>query len=118
MQQFVRTCSTCQRIKLVSHARHGKLQPLPVPEYNWQFIEMDLITDLPVMPSGFNAIVVVVDRLSEMVHLMPTKTTVSAPALAKLFFDLVVRLHGVPEDLVSDRDSNFASSFWTELLKL
>ena len=118
VQQYVRTCSTCQRIKPVNHAPHGKLQPLPIPEYNWQSIGMDLITDLPVTPSGYNAIVVVVDRLSKMVHLMPTKTTVTAPALAKLFFDQVVRLHGVPEDLVSDRDSKFTSSFWTELLKL
>ena len=118
VQQYVRTCSTCQRIKPVNHAPHGKLQPLPIPEYNWQSIGMDLITDLPVTPSGYNAIVVVVDRLSKMVHLMPTKTTVTAPALAKLFFDQVLRLHGVPEDLVSDRDSKFTSSFWTELLKL
>ena len=76
---------------------------------------MDLITQLPRTAAGHDAIVVFVDKLSKMVHYAPTTTTVTAPQLARLFFDVVVRHHGVPVSIVSDRDARFTSLFWRAL---
>jgi hypothetical protein len=79
---------------------------------------MDLITGLPITRVGrHDAIVVFVDKLSKMVHYAPCTTTVDAPSLAKIFFHEVVRLHGVPNILISDRDPRFTSHFWTALWK-
>jgi hypothetical protein len=73
---------------------------------------MDFIVQLPVTKAGFDAIVVFVDTFSKMVHLAPTKTTASAPDTARIFFDQVIKLHGLPKSIVSDRDAKFTSKFW------
>jgi transposase InsO family protein len=78
---------------------------------------MDLITQLPHTKAGNDAIVVVVDKYSKMLHCIPTTTTVTARQLAKLFFNEIVRLHGVPSSIISDRDPRFTSSFWQQLWK-
>ena len=78
---------------------------------------MDLITQLPRSRSGNDAIVVFVDKLTKMVHYVATTTTVSAPKLATLFMREVVRLHGVPESILSDRDPRFTAHFWREFWK-
>ena len=79
---------------------------------------MDFVIHLPITKKGHDAILTVVDRMSKMVHLIPTKTTVTAVQTAQLFYDHVWKLHGVPKDIVSDRDSRFTGHFWTELLRL
>ena len=79
---------------------------------------MDFITGLPTTSRGNNSIMVVVDRMSKMVHLIPTTQNVTASGVAQLFQDRVFALHGVPDDIVSDRDSKFTSAFWTNLQKL
>ena len=73
---------------------------------------MDLITQLPTTKSGMDAIFVCVDRLSKMVHLAPTTTTVTAPKLAKIYVNNVFKLHGLSKAIVSDRDPRFTSNFW------
>jgi transposase InsO family protein len=78
---------------------------------------MDFITQLPKTKAGHDAIVVFVDVFSKMVHFVPTKTTATAPETAKLFFDHIFRLHGLPQSIVSDRDAKFTSRFWQTLFK-
>ena len=78
---------------------------------------MDFITQLPQTKAGWDAIIVFVDTFSKMVHLVPTKTTASAPETARLFFDHVVKLHGLPKSVVSDHDSKFTSKFWKTLFQ-
>ena len=78
---------------------------------------MDQIVELPKTTHGFDSIVVYVDRLTKMMHCQLTRTNVSAPELAKIFFDTVVRLHGLPDDVVSDRDPKFTGHFWRALFK-
>ena len=63
---------------------------------------MDFITQLPKTKAGHDAIVVFVDVFSKMVHFVPTKTTATAPETAKLFFDHIFRLHGLPHSIISD----------------
>ena len=96
----------------------GLLQPLPIPERPWSSVSLDFITDLPRTNAGFDAILVVVDRLTKMAHFIPTVTTVDAPGTAELMLREVVRLHGLPQTLVSDRDPRFVSLFWETLFKL
>jgi hypothetical protein len=80
---------------------------------------MDFITDLP--KSGkrqFDTIMVIVDRLSKMCHFIPTHKTASTEKVAKLLHDNVIKLHGLPDSIVSDRDPRFTSKFLTELFKI
>src|SRR5215469_16943190 len=79
---------------------------------------MDFITRLPRTPSGFDAITVFVDRLTKMIHLCPGKTTDSAPDVAHQFLSTVFKLHGLPSQIISDRDSRFTGHFWKALMSL
>ncbi|KAJ9514422.1 hypothetical protein QJQ45_012357 [Haematococcus lacustris] len=118
VHDYVRTCPCCQRNKSNTAKPTGLLHPLPVPQHRWEQVSMDLITQLPSTAAGHDAIVVFVDRLTKMIHAVPTTTTVSASILARTFFDHVFRLHGLPKVIVSDRDPRFTSTFWTELFRL
>ena len=118
IEDYVTSCDTCQRIKTSQQKPTGLLQPLPIPTRPWEVISMDFITQLPSTKNGHDAILVIVDTLSKMVHFIPTETTATAPQTAKLVFDHVFRLHGLPKAIVSDRDSKFTSRFWKTLFKL
>ena len=79
---------------------------------------MDLIVELPKTNDGYDAIITIVDRLTKMAHFIPTTTTVTAKQVANLFINNIFKLHGVPQDIISDRDPRFISNFWKELCKL
>jgi Integrase zinc binding domain/RNase H-like domain found in reverse transcriptase/Chromo (CHRromatin Organisation MOdifier) domain/Integrase core domain len=117
VREYVRTCLQCQRNKPTNTKSPGLLQPLPIPEKNWEQVSMDLIVQLPRTKRGFDAVVTFVDKLSKMVHFVPTKTDITAPELARLFIDNVVRLHGLPRIIISDRDPKFTSIFWRALFE-
>ena len=114
---FIRSCPQCQ----ISKPRHdkpfGEIIPLQPPEEPWQDISLDLITRLP-KSHHYTAILVIVDRFSKMAHFIPTHHDSDAPMIAQLVFDNIVRLHGFPRSMVSDRDTRFLSNFWTELFYL
>jgi transposase InsO family protein len=118
VKRYVSTCDVCARAKAPRHKPHGFLVPLPIPARPWSSISMDFIVELPPSPSGDNAILVTVDRFSKMAHFSVTRTTADAADIARLFLRDVYRLHGLPADIVSDRDKIFRSSFWQHLLSL
>jgi hypothetical protein len=109
VDQYVRNCHSCQRSRTSRHATFGVLRPLPVREKPWEDISKDFVVGLPEC-EGFDAVWVVVDRLSKMRHFIPCHTTVDALVLAKLFLREVVRLHGLPKTIVSDQGPQFAST--------
>ncbi|GAU16304.1 hypothetical protein TSUD_299360 [Trifolium subterraneum] len=117
VQEFVKACDICQRQKYLTSSPGGLLQPLPIPKRIWEDISMDFITGLP-KSKGYEAVFVIVDRLSKYVHFVPLKHPYTARTIAEIFVREVVRLHGVPLSIVSDRDPIFISNFWKELFKL
>ena len=112
IQQYVTSCDACQRNKPSQQSPMGPMMALKIPGRPWQWVSMDLITALPRSRSGNDAIVVFVCKLTKMVHYVATTTNVTAPQLATLFMREVVRLHGVPEAILSDRDPRFTAHFW------
>jgi hypothetical protein len=118
VNDYVLSCDVCQRMKHRAGPSHGELQPLPIPDGPWESVSLDFVVALPKTQGGYDAVCVFVDRLTKMVHLVPTTTSVTAEQTARLLFDNVVRLHGVPKSIVSDRDPRFSSHFWDALGKL
>jgi hypothetical protein len=117
VRRFVASCDSCQRMKPTNKHPVGLLQPLPVPGDTWDSVSMDFIVSLPQTAAGFTAVAVFVDRVSKMVHLAPCHDTRTAEDFAELFFQHVFRLHGLPSEIVSDRDPLFTSKFWRALMK-
>jgi RNase H-like domain found in reverse transcriptase/Reverse transcriptase (RNA-dependent DNA polymerase)/Integrase zinc binding domain/Chromo (CHRromatin Organisation MOdifier) domain/Retroviral aspartyl protease len=117
-KEYVATCESCQRNKASHQRPAGLLQPLESPSQRWETVTMDFIVQLPKTARGSDSVVVFVDKLSKQVHFVANKTTDSAADVARLFFDNVFRLHGMPTTIVSDRDTKFTSRFWKELHRL
>ena len=110
VERYVRSCDACQHNKVVRHAPFGLLSPLPILTRPWLSVSLDWITDLP--PSHYHdAVLVVVDRLTKQALFIPTTKSMAAPDVATLFVQHVVRVHGLPQTLVSDRDPVFTSHF-------
>ena len=112
VREYVRSCDLCQRNKPVVGKTRGLLQPLPVPTDRWEDISLDFITGLPPTPTGYDAVLVVVDRWTKWAYFIPTHTTADAKQTAQRFHDVVFSRHGMPRRLVSDRDPRFTSHFW------
>ena len=113
--EFVSKCMTCQQIKSEHQAPVGKLHLLPIPEWKWEKITMDFVTGLPRTQRKNDAIWVIVDRLTKSAHFLPIRWGCTLDQLAKRYVDEIVRLHGVPLSIVSDRDPRFTSRFWGSL---
>ena len=109
---YVTSCDACQRNKPSQQSPMGPMMPLPIPNRPWQQFSMDLITQLPRSRSGNDAIVVYTDKVTKLQHYVATQTAVTAPQLATLTIREVVRLHGVPDSILSDRDPRFTANFW------
>jgi hypothetical protein len=117
VQALVRSCAVCQRYKAEHLQPLGLLMPLPVPQGVWTDVALDFVEALPRV-HGKSVILTVVDRLSKYCHFIPLAHPYSAESVAQAFFNKVVRLHGVPQSMVSDRDTVFTSLFWQELMRL
>ncbi|KAE8216955.1 hypothetical protein CF319_g8841, partial [Tilletia indica] len=117
IHNYVDTCDSCSRTKPQRHKPYGPLHSLHVPIRPWTDVAMDFVEALP-NSFGFDAILVIVERLTKMALFIPTYTTLTSPDLAKLYLQHVFSKHGLPDTIVSDRGSEFTSSFWRSLCKL
>ena len=109
--EYVSRCLTCQHVKALRQRQVGLLQPLYIPHWKWEEISMDFITGLPKTRRGFNVIWVIVDRLTKAAHFIPDRATYQLDHWAQLYVKEIVRLHGVPVTIVSNRDVKFTSNF-------
>ena len=91
------------------------LQPIKIPEWKWEEVEMDFIVGLPHTQRGFDSIWVIVDHLTKVAHFILVKVTYSSAKLAELYMERIVCLHGVPKKIISDRGTQFTSHFWQKL---
>ncbi|KAL0157922.1 hypothetical protein M9458_045998, partial [Cirrhinus mrigala] len=117
VQQYVQACNICARSKTTNTPSTGELQPLPIPKRPWSHISIDFVTGLP-ESQGKNTILTIVDRFSKAVHLVALTGLPSAKTTAELILEHVVRLHGFPKDIVSDRGPQFTAKFWQAFCRL
>ncbi|GAU51141.1 hypothetical protein TSUD_240800 [Trifolium subterraneum] len=115
--EFVSRCIVCQQVKIEHQKPAGPLQPLEIPEWKWEHITMDVVTGLPRNQKGEDSIWVIVDRLTKSAHFIVVKSTYKASRYAEIFLEEIVKLHGVPVSIVSDRDPTFTSHFWRAFQK-
>ena len=115
---YCQGCIVCQQQKDGRTKQIGTPQPLKVPQRRWGSVTTDFITHLPKTSRGFDAITTFVDRLSRRVHFAPSRMSDGAVEVARTFMDSVFRLHGLPDEIVSDRDPKFTAKFWRELMKM
>ncbi|KAL0540359.1 hypothetical protein IC582_024596 [Cucumis melo] len=112
---FVSRCLVCQQVKAPRQRPAGLLQPLSVLGWKWKSVSMNFITGLPRTLKGYTVIWIVVDRLTKSAHFFSGKSTYTASKWGQLYMTQIVRLHGVPVSIVSDRDARFTSKFWKGL---
>src|SRR6202789_2442989 len=117
VSEFCRTCESCQRAKGSMKKPTGKLHTLPIPTKPWDSVGMDFIGPFP-ESKGYNYLWVIICRMTSMMHLIPVHTRMKASELSWIYLREIVRLHGLPSSIVSDRDSKFTSKWWRELHKI
>ena len=114
IELYCKTCGICTTTKDMNSKLTGLLHSLLIPDRLWKSIGMDFMGPLPKL-NNFSYLLVVIDQLTSQVHLVPTTMTVTTRGVAWLILKEVMRLHGIPESIVSDRDTKFTSIFWKEL---
>ena len=112
---YVSKCLTCSRVKVEYQKPSGLLQQPEIPMWKWEHISMDFITKLPRTSSGCDKIWVIVDRLTKSAHFLAIRDRDRTERLARIYLREIVSKHGVPLSIISDRDSQFTSNFWTTL---
>ena len=119
VKNYVRGCDVCLTSKAVLHKPYGDLQSLLISTHRWKDLSIDFVTGLPLSTDwkgdSFDLILVIVDRLTKMVHYEPVKVTINAPGLSEVIIDVVIRHHGFPDSIISDRRAIFTSKFWSSL---
>lgn len=119
--KFIKQCVSCQQNKHSTHTKYGEAQAMEPPTAPWTNITMDFVTQLPtskdlVTGYSYDSIFVVVDRFTKAAEFVPFRHSYTAEQLARVFLDRIVRHHGIPESIISDRDKLFTSNYWTTLL--
>ncbi|KAK8916356.1 hypothetical protein KSP39_PZI022892 [Platanthera zijinensis] len=110
--QYIAKCRTCQLVKAEHQKPGGYLQSLPIPEWKWDDITMDFVMGLPRSKAGNNGIWVIVDRLTKVAHFIPMKNDSPVQKLVDQYIDSVIKYHGIPRSIISDRDGRFTSNTW------
>jgi hypothetical protein len=110
VERYVSRCTTCNKAKSRLNP-HGLYIPLSISSVPWEDISMDFILELPRTKRERDIIFVVVDHFSKMAHFIPCHKRDNASHVAEFFFTEIVRLHGVPNTIVSDGNTKFLSHF-------
>ena len=114
--KYVLTCDVCQKSKVKRHAPYGLLQPIPIPSQPFEVISMDFIPELP-DSHGFDNILVIVDKLTKYLNLIPCQTEIKEAEVAELVFKHIFANYGLPRQIISDRDPKWTGLFWESVCK-
>uniref|UniRef100_A0A251VQQ9 RNA-directed DNA polymerase n=1 Tax=Helianthus annuus TaxID=4232 RepID=A0A251VQQ9_HELAN len=109
---FVSKCLTCSKVKAEHQRPSGLLKQPKIPTWKWESIAMDFITKLPRTTAGHDSIWVIVDRLTKSAHFLPIREDFKVEKLAKVYMKEIICRHGIPIDIISDRDARFTSRLW------
>ncbi|GJR99634.1 putative reverse transcriptase domain-containing protein [Tanacetum coccineum] len=115
--EYVSKCLMCSKIKAEHPKPSGLLQQPEIPEWKWEKITIDLVTKLPKSSSGYDAIWVIMDRLTKSGHFLPIREDYKTEKLARIYINEIVARHGVSVSISSDHDGRFASHLWQALQK-
>ena len=115
LKKYIAGCDTCARNKSRRQKPYGLLQPLPIPDRPFSGISMDFIVDLP-KSNGFDSILVIKDRLTKYALFSPCDKGITASQTANLFINEFFKLFGLPDEIVTDRGTQFNSKFFKEVL--
>jgi len=123
VEEVIENCDTCIRNKLSRYAPYGLMKSPDTPARAWKSIALDFITELlfsidPTTSIKYNTILVITDRLTKYVYFLPWKTTTTAEDVAYELIRTIIANHGVPNEIILDRDKLFISKVWTTLLAL
>ena len=110
VHSFCDKCIACRKVNSKVQP-HSLYTPLPISDMPWVAISMDFILALPKTSKGMDSIFTVVDHFSKMAHYIPCHNVDDACFVANLLFKELVRLHGLPRSIVSEKDSKFLSHF-------
>ena len=113
--KYCDSCKDCKLGKYRTHKRGAAHIPYDVPDYPWQVVHMDYKTGLPLTRRNKDAFVIFVCKLTKRLRAVPCRKDITATQTADIMFREVVRNHGIPEVIISDRDPKFTSSFWQTL---
>ena len=113
--EYLTRCMEFQLVKVEHQHPARLLNPLPITEWKRDTVSIDFITGLPKTKYQHDSVMVVVDTLTKAAHFIPVKSTFGIAQVANVFPKEVVRLHGVPKVIVSDRDAKFTAAFWKGL---
>ena len=116
VKKFVSTCEVCQRCKKGRHLPYGLLMPLAPPKMPWISISLDFIVGLP-ESEGYNAVLVVVDRFTKMAHFIACTDKTDAAMTANFLISYIFKLHGLPDEIISDRGPQFKARLWKQVLQ-
>ena len=110
VEEWIRNCDVCQRMKIRPKKPHGFLKPIDVNPGLWEVVTSDLVTGLPPC-KGFDAIWTATDKGGKMKHIAPTTSSLDSEGLYHLYLNHVWKLHGTSKKLITDRGPQFASRF-------
>ena len=110
--RYVSKCLTCSKVKAEHQRPSGELIQPEIPMWKWESISMDFITKLPRSPSGHDSIWVIIDRLTKSAHFLPISEDYRVEKLARIYTEEIICRHGIPRDIISDRDGRFTSRLW------
>ena len=111
MANYLARCLECQHVKVEHQHPVGLLNPLPILEWKWETVSMDFIIVLPRTKYQHDSIMVVVDTLTKAAHFIPVQSTFGTTQVENVFIKEIVKLHGVPKMIISDRDEKFIAAF-------
>jgi transposase InsO family protein len=117
VRRYVDNCLVCKRTKVWRDRAPGLLKPLPAPDRPWQHVTMDF-RSFPKDKYGYDAVFLVVDRLTKRPVSIPCHKTTGAREMARLYVANIYRWVGPPDTIVSDRGPQFISEFWAEFCRI